>query len=83
MNRKLKSVIVKERREGCSLVVTLPKKIRRFFGNNPLAWEVEVVGDGLFFAREIRLKPCRLNAEPREEVHGDSVQDYGDSQDQE
>jgi len=83
LNRKLKPVIAKERREGSSFVVTLPKKIRRFFGNNPLAWEVEVVGDGLLFAREIRLKPRRLDAEPREEVHGNPVQDYGDSQDQE
>jgi hypothetical protein len=83
LNRKLKSVIVKERREGCSLVVTLPKKIRRFFGNNPLAWEVEVVGDGLLFAREIRLKPRRLDADSREEMHGNPVQDYGDSQDKE
>jgi hypothetical protein len=83
LNRKLKPEIVDEKKIGGSIMIRIPKKIRRFFGNNPLAWEVEVVGDGLLFAREIRLKPRRLDAEPREEVHGDSVQDYGDSQDQE
>jgi hypothetical protein len=83
LNRKLKPEIVDEKKIGGSIMIRIPKKIRRFFGNNPLAWEVEVVGDGLLFAREIRLKPCRLNADSREEVHGNPVQDYGDSQDQE
>jgi hypothetical protein len=83
LNRKLKPEIVDEKKIGGSIMIRIPKKIRRFFGNNPLAWEVELVGDGLLFAREIRLKPRRLDAEPREEVHGNPVQDYGDSQDQE
>jgi antitoxin component of MazEF toxin-antitoxin module len=83
LNRKLKPEIVDEKKIGGSIMIRIPKKVRRFFGNNPLAWEVEVVGDGLLFAREIRLKPRRLDADSREEVHGNPVKDYGDSQDKE
>jgi antitoxin component of MazEF toxin-antitoxin module len=83
LNRKLKPEIVDEKKIGGSIMIRIPKKIRRFFGNNPLAWEVEVVGDGLLFAREIRLKPRRLDADSSEEVHGYAEEDYADSQDKE